>query len=162
MVYVKLGVTNTSPLVGCTGNQFLKMEVDCDECHGDLSGGWTNGGQTGEWDFLSRQWEAGEFPARVLGREPILVRLVVVGWHSFGTLGLFWNVCDFLSQQWEGGEFPAEREGAQLSSSWLSLGGAPRCGEQGGRQSTHQSSADRPDGTIRTDVGHCEVGPTLR
>ena len=61
------------------------MEVDCDESHGDLSGGWTNGGQTGEWDFLSRQWEGGEF----LGREPFLMRLVVVGCHFFGTVGLF-------------------------------------------------------------------------
>ena len=89
MVYVKLGLTNTSPVVGCAGNKSLKMEVDCDECHGDLSGGWTNGGQTGEWDFLSRQWEGGEFPARVLGREPILVRLVVVGWHFFLDLRTF-------------------------------------------------------------------------
>ena len=85
MVYVKLGVKNTSPVEGCAGNQSLKMEVDCDESQGDLSGGWTNGGQTGEWDFLSRQWEGGEFPARVLGREPILVLLVVVGWHFFET-----------------------------------------------------------------------------
>ena len=82
MVYVKLGVKNTSPVEGCAGNQSLKMEVNCDESQGDLSGGWTNGGQTGEWDFLSRQWEGGEF----LGREPFLMRLVVVvGWHFFET-----------------------------------------------------------------------------
>ena len=56
MVYVKLGVTNTFPVVGCAVNQSLKMEVNCDESHGDLSGGWTIGGQTGEWDFLGRQW----------------------------------------------------------------------------------------------------------
>ena len=82
MVYVKLGVTNTFPVVGCAVNQSLKMEFNCDESQGDLSGGWTNGGQTGEWDFLSRQWEGGEF----LGREPFLMRLVVVvGWHFFET-----------------------------------------------------------------------------
>ena len=86
MVYVKLGLTNTSPVVGCAGNKSLKMEVDCDECHGDLSGGWTNGGQTGEWDFLSRQWEGGEF----LGREPILVRLVNC------RVALFWDFGTFL------------------------------------------------------------------
>ena len=46
MVYVKLGVKNISPAVGYAVNQSLKMEVNCDDCHGDLSGGWTNGGQT--------------------------------------------------------------------------------------------------------------------
>ena len=30
MVYVKLGVKNTSPVEGCAGNQSLNMEVDCD------------------------------------------------------------------------------------------------------------------------------------
>ena len=61
MVHVKLGGTNIFS-GGLARNKSLKMEVDCDESHG-----WTNGGQTGEWDFLSRQWEGGEF----LGREPI-------------------------------------------------------------------------------------------
>ena len=76
MVQVKLGVKNIFS-GGLARNKSLKMEVNCDESQGDLSGGWTNGGQTGEWDFLSRQWEGGEF----LGREPFLMRLVVVGWH---------------------------------------------------------------------------------
>ena len=66
MENVKLGVTNIFS-GGLARNKSLKMEVDCDESQGDLSGGWTNGGQTGEWDFLSRQWEGGEF----LGREPL-------------------------------------------------------------------------------------------